>query len=89
MEIPNHIIAEMEKQALELRRVQELIKVPLTSFATALDISNTIGVAAVHFETIAWAYEKEQAKREEETAQRRSQGAKDGWEIRRARREGK
>lgn len=39
----------------ELQRARKLLKVPLTSVATALDIDNQVGVALVELEQIPWA----------------------------------
>lgn len=52
--------------------------------ATFLTMDQVDSLAAI---LRGWVEKHQQAERSEDTARRRSQGAKDGWEIRRAKKE--
>lgn len=50
-------LSGIRARAEELREVQKLVKVPMTSVATASRIYNAIGLGAGELEMILWAIE--------------------------------
>lgn len=47
-------IQDIRRQVLELRKAQKLVRVPLTSIATAMQIDTAMGLAGICLETLLW-----------------------------------
>lgn len=59
LEISASVIQDFRRQALELRNAQKLVRVPLTSFANAMQIANAMGLAGVCMEGLLWAIDNQ------------------------------